>query len=85
MKNRPKMRLAIFAFHVQSIALDEAPTIMRLSPASGIDVFVDIDINGLVRVNGRDVGNRQGAIQEFSRIVASVNPELILDYGSAEA
>jgi hypothetical protein len=79
------MRLSIFAYHVQCIAITKAPAVFTLSPCDGVVADVRIEptrhaasgsIWDEVTVNGQSAGNRAGGVKAFCKLVAAVKPEI---------
>ncbi len=71
------MRLEIFAFHVATICTDEVGSIFTLTPGDNVQARIEIQSEHEVYVNGINVGNRHGAVKEFTRLVKESNPEWI--------
>lgn len=78
-----KMRMDIFAYHIQSIALDTGH--FKLHPCDGVVADVNITPTPMsesgsiwdnVTINGKSYGNRAGGIKAFVKMVGEVNPDI---------
>ena len=83
----PIMRLSIFAHHIGELALNEAPAKFALTPCEGLRFEVEIQpaehLSGqvwdTVIINGVNMGNRHGGIDNFTRQVMEANPTIVMD------
>jgi hypothetical protein len=73
---KTKMRLATFAYHVYAITTMEPGQSSTFGPAEGALIKVERKDEHTYYVNGECVGNVCGAIQEFTKAVMLVNPEV---------
>lgn len=78
------MRLSVFAYHVQCLALDDGE--FTLHPCEGVAVKVKAESEierhpmwDTVYFDGQNVGNRAGAIQKFTNMVIAAKPVIELD------
>ena len=68
------MRLSIFAYHISSIMLAKKGdrfTLYYKEGVEGVEVNVTHEVYDDFLVNGECVGNRHGAIAEYSKIVGN--------------
>ena len=74
------IRLEIFAYHVSCLCLEAQGTHFTLSPGGGIDILVTIDNEpGQVYFDSKYVGNREGAVKEFTRRVIESGAKITTD------
>ena len=78
------LRLHIFAFHVSRLMADYGE--FELHPCNGVQAKVKIvrrdpndSINDECWINGKSVGNRCGAVTEFTNLVNQVQPAIDFD------
>jgi hypothetical protein len=80
------MRLSIFAYHISLLMIEPAPARLVLSPCDGIRAEVQITPSRLgeaiwdqVTINGTHCGNRHGAVQHFTAMVAKCQPTVVMN------
>ena len=77
-----KLRLPIFAHHVATIALTDAPTEFTLHPFEGVSIHVRIDRPGIgqtdaqVYLDDQWCGNRWGGTVAYAQLVDDHTPKL---------
>ncbi len=84
--SRPKLRLAVLAFHIEQLCLTEAPAQFGLTSCEGMEE-VKVRIEPPKNLTGHEwdniflndnwCGNRHGGVEAFCKIIAALQPELI--------